>query len=129
MKGPSRLGIALAIAIATLTATAGDFPVITLAELKQAVAEKRVALIDVNGTFVWDQGHIPGAIGFLNDQERLAEKLPADKGALVVAYCLDEGCAAYRAGAKAARRLGYTDIRHFPGGITAWKAAGERTEK
>ncbi len=108
---------------------AGDFPVITLAELRQGVAEKRVALIDVNGTLGWDQGHSPGAIGFLNDQERLAEKLPADKGALFVAYCLAEGCSAYRAGAKAARRLGYTDVRHFPGGITAWKAAVERTEK
>ena len=127
MKDLARLGFALTVA--TWTALAGDFPTITLAELKQAVAEKRVALIDVNGTLVWDQGHIPGAIGFLNDQERLAEKLPADKGALVVAYCLDEGCAAYRAGAKAARRLGYTDVRHFPGGITAWKNAGERTEK
>ena len=117
------------LALTPLLAWAGDFPTITLAELKQAVAEKRVTLIDVNGTVVWQQGHIPGAISFLNDQETLAEKLPADKSALVVAYCLDEHCNAYRAGAKAAKKLGYTNVKHYPAGITGWKEAGERTEK
>jgi len=55
--------------------------------------------------------------------------LPADKAALVVAYCGGPKCMAYQAGADAAMKLGYTNVKHFPGGISGWKKAGEKCEK
>ena len=119
-----------ALLVAPLMAIAAEkFPDISHDELKKAIAEKKVTLIDVNGTDSYNAGHIPGAINFETDQKDLAQKLPADKNALVVAYCANEQCGAYAAGAKAAKLLGYTNVKHYPKGIQGWKAAGENTQK
>lgn len=107
---------------------AEKFPDISHDELKQAIAEKKVAIIDVNGASSYKAGHIPGAIDFSADKAALASKLPADKNALVVAYCGNENCSAYARGAKAAKELGYTNVKHYSKGIAGWKAAGEKTE-
>ena len=55
--------------------------------------------------------------------------LPKDKSALIVAYCGNPQCPAYRAAAEAAKKLGYKNIKHLTAGIAGWKAAGEKTEK
>ena len=117
-----------ALALSPLLALAGDFADITHDELKQAIAEKKVVLIDVNGSDSWKAGHIPGAIDFQSVKADLVSKLPADKGALVVAYCGNEKCGAYAAGAKKAKELGYTNVKHYAPGIAGWKAK-EATEK
>ena len=59
----------------------------------------------------------------------LAAKRPADKGALVVAYCGSEHCSAYARAAEAAQTLGYTNVQHFKPGLAGWKEAGEPLEK
>jgi rhodanese-related sulfurtransferase len=101
---------------------------ISLADLKTAIAAGKVSLIDVNGTESYVAGHIPGAIDFTVNKDKLAALLPADKAALVVAYCGNEHCGAYKSGAKAAIALGYTNVKHFAPGIAGWKSAGEATE-
>lgn len=118
-----------AVAVATLAIAAEKFPDISHDELKQAIAAKKVTLIDVNGSESYKEGHIPGAIDFESSKGELASKLPADKSALVVAYCANEQCGAYAAGAKKAKELGYTNVKHYPKGIQGWKASGEKTEK
>ena len=119
----------LALAISPLMAFAADkFPDITHDELKQAIAEKKVTLIDVNGSDSYKAGHIPGAMDFIATKDQLAAKLPTDKSALVVAYCGNEQCGAYAAAAKAAKELGYTNVKHYSKGIAGWKASGEKTE-
>lgn len=116
------------------TAAAGDeqakagVPDISLAELKQAVADKAVTLLDCNGSASYANGHIPGAINFETAKTALADKLPKEKSALVVAYCGGPKCGAYKAGAEAAAKLGYTNVKHFSGGIKGWKAADEKLE-
>jgi len=102
---------------------------ISLADLKAAIVSGKVALIDVNGTDSYKTGHIPGAIDFEADQAKLASLLPADKSALVVAYCANPRCGAYKEGAAAAKKLGYTNVKHFPLGIQGWKKAGETVAK
>ena len=119
------LGVLL---IATTAAFAGSFPDISLAELKTAIADKKVTIIDVNGTASYKAGHIPGAIDFVADKSDLASKLPANKDALIVAYCGSPSCGAYARGAEAAKELGYTNVQHFKGGLSGWKAAGEPLE-
>lgn len=119
-----------ALLITPLLAFAGEkFPDISHEELKKAIAEKQVALIDVNGSDSYKEGHIPGAIDFESQKAALASVLPSDKNALVVAYCGNEQCGAYAAGAKAAKELGYTNVKHYAKGIQGWKKAGEATEK
>jgi len=103
-------------------------PDISLADLKQAVADKTVVLLDCNGTKCYACGHIPGAIDFETAKADIAKVLPADKSALVVAYCGGPKCMAYKAGSEAATKLGYTNVKHFSGGISGWKDAGEKCE-
>ncbi|MFZ2643725.1 MAG: rhodanese-like domain-containing protein, partial [Verrucomicrobiia bacterium] len=74
---------------------AGEFPDISIAELKEAINAKTVTVIDVNGTDSWKEGHIPGAINFSSTKGKLAKLLPKDKSALVVAYCGGPSCGAY----------------------------------
>ena len=103
-------------------------PEISLDDLKKAVAEKKVVLIDCNGSESFAKGHIPGAIDFEAAKADLAKLLPPDKTALVVAYCGGPKCGAYKAGAEAATKLGYTNVKHFAGGISGWQKAGEKME-
>ena len=76
----------------------------------------------------YKSGHIPGAINFESEKAKLAKELPADKGALAVAYCASPACHAYAAAAKAATELGYTNIKHLSAGISGWKEAGAPIE-
>jgi len=118
----------LATAIFAVSAHAGDYPDVSVADLKKAIAEKKATVIDVNGTDSYKKEHIPGAIDYTAQKAELAKSLPADKGALVVAYCGGPTCAAYEAAAKAAKDLGYTNVKHLSVGISGWKAAGEKTD-
>jgi len=123
----SGLALAQTAAAGAEVAKAG-VPDISLADLKQAIADKTVTLLDCNGSASYAKGHIPGAINFETAKAELADKLPKDKSALVVAYCGGPSCGAYKAGAAAATQLGYTNVKHFSGGIKGWKAADEKLE-
>jgi len=116
-------------AFAAVSAFAGKYADISHADLKQSIASKTVFIIDVNGSDSYKAGHIPGAIDFSAHKKDLASVLPADKGALVVAYCGSPSCGAYARAAEAAVKLGYTNVKHYAGGIAGWKEAGEPTER
>lgn len=107
----------------------GDAPSISHDELKAAIASGHVVLLDVNGTESYKDGHIPGAIDFEAQAAHIASVLPADKNTLVVAYCGNEKCTAYKKGAETASKLGYKNVKHYSGGIAGWKKAGEKVEK
>lgn len=119
----------LAAAFLALPAFAGEYPDISISELKEAIAAKKVTVIDVNGSDSYKAGHVPTALNFADVKADLASKLPAEKDALVVAYCGNEKCSAYKAAASAAKELGYTNVKHLSAGIKGWKEAGEATEK
>lgn len=122
------LALSAVLCLASI-AVAGEFPEISLADLKSAIAAKKATLLDVNGSDSYQQGHIPTAKDFEAVKGQLAKVLPEDKKALVVAYCGGPKCGAYQAAAKAAKELGYTNVKHFAGGISGWKEAGEKTDK
>lgn len=108
---------------------AGEVPDISIQDLKKSIAEKTVTLVDANGTESWQSGHIPTAIDFESNSEKLAKVLPRDKHALIVAYCGGPKCMAYKEAAQAAKKLGYKNVKHLSAGISGWKEAGEKTEK
>jgi rhodanese-related sulfurtransferase len=108
---------------------AAHYPDIKINDLKSAIASKNVTIIDANGSDSYRQGHIPGAIDFSTSKEKLASLLPKDKNALVVAYCGGPKCNAYETAAKAAQKLGYTNVKHLSAGISGWQEAGEKMEK
>ncbi|HWH68074.1 MAG TPA: rhodanese-like domain-containing protein [Candidatus Sulfotelmatobacter sp.] len=125
MKKLLTLAAAAFLAVAVYAAS---YPDIQINELKSAIAAGKVTLLDVNGTDSWKEGHIPGAIDFTSHKDKLASVLPKDKAALVVAYCGGPRCQAYQSAAKAAEKLGYTNVKHLSAGISGWKEAGEKTE-
>ncbi|MDB6058293.1 MAG: hypothetical protein JWO95_2137 [Verrucomicrobiales bacterium] len=107
---------------------AAEFPDVSVADVKAAVASKSAILLDVNGTESYQSGHIPGAIDYMANKEKLASVLPKDKNAEIIAYCGNSRCQAYHAAAVAAKKLGYTNVKHLTVGIAGWKDAGEKTE-
>jgi rhodanese-related sulfurtransferase len=124
-----KLSLLLAIGLASVSALAAEFPDISISEVKEAIKSKKAVIIDVNGTESYAKGHVPGALDFDAIEKTLAEKLPKDKNTLVVAYCGNPRCTAYKAAANAASKLGYKNVKHMSAGISGWKAAGEKTEK
>lgn len=125
---------ALFIAVAAvLSASAssenGRYADISHDQLKAAIAAGAVTVIDVNGSESYSEGHIPGALNFAAVKADLAARLPASKDALIVAYCGGPQCTAYRQAYDAAVALGYTNVKHYSGGISGWEAKGEKTDK
>lgn len=121
--------LALALSLVAASAMAAEYPDISVADLKTAIAEKKVTVIDVNGSDSYAEGHVPTAIDFEAKKDELAKALPEDKNALVVAYCGGPSCNAYKAAAKKATELGYTNVKHLAAGKSGWKKAGETLEK
>lgn len=119
----------LATAVLAVTSYAGEFPDVSISEVKALAESKKAVIIDVNGTESYNKGHVPGALDFAAIKDKLADVLPKDKNATIVAYCGNPKCKAYQAAAKAAEKLGYKNIKHMSAGIAGWKEAGEKTEK
>src|SRR5687768_9010526 len=122
------LGLVTAFVFATIL-MAGEYPDVSVKELKKAIEQKNVTVIDVNGTESWEKGHIPGALDFESNAAKFESILPKDKNALIVAYCGGPQCMAYKQAAKKAEELGYKNVKHLSAGIAGWKEAGEKTEK
>ncbi len=115
--------------LASSTAFAGEYPDLSIAELKEAIAANKVVVLDVNGSKSFEKGRIPGAIDYRANKDGIAGLLPDDKSTLIVAYCGGPSCSAYKAGASAAEKLGYTNVKHLSAGISGWLQAGEKTDK
>ena len=103
---------------------AGVHAEVSLDELKALIATKSVFLIDANSGKSYDKGHLPGAISFTKNEKDFASLLPKDKNTALVAYCGGPMCSAWEDAAEAASKAGYTNIKHFKGGLKGWKSAG-----
>ncbi|MER2625684.1 MAG: rhodanese-like domain-containing protein [Accumulibacter sp.] len=121
---------------------AGGYELLTAAELKKMIEEgKPMLLID---TMPYDASyrkeHIPGAQQFLFPVPRMstwdtretdgrteadfAALLGADKARTLVFYCGFVKCTRSDNAAAWARKLGYTQVYRFPGGLFSWKGVG-----
>jgi rhodanese-related sulfurtransferase len=118
----------LVTAVLAVSAYASEFPDISINEVNKLAESKSAVIIDVNGDESFKAGHVPGALDFAAIKDSLAASLPKKKDALIVAYCGNPKCGAYLRAAKAAQKLGYTNIKHMTAGISGWKAAGMKTE-
>jgi rhodanese-related sulfurtransferase len=121
---------------------AGGYDLLSTAELKKMIDEgKDMVIID---TMPYEDSfkkeHVPSAKQFLFpipemkewDAKETAGKSQADFEALlgpdknktIVIYCGFVKCTRSHNGAIWAKKLGYTNVYRFPGGIFAWKGAG-----
>jgi len=121
----------IALLAATLFAAsvyAGEFADVSPKDVLAAANAKSAVIIDANGPDSYKAGHVPGALSFAAIKDNLAASLPADKNALIIAYCGSPQCGAYLRAAKAAQKLGYTNIKHMSAGISGWNEAKMPTE-
>jgi rhodanese-related sulfurtransferase len=119
----------LATALVAVSVFAGEFPDISVTEVKALSESKKGVIIDVNGSESYAKGRVPGALDYAAIKDKLASVLPKDKNALIVAYCGGPKCKAYQAAAEAAAKLGYKNVKHMSAGISGWKEAGQKVEK
>jgi rhodanese-related sulfurtransferase len=118
----------LATALLTASVYAGEFADISPKDVLSAAEAKSAVIIDANSPASYKAGHVPGALSWGAVKADLAAKLPADKNTLVIAYCGNPHCPAYLQAAKAAKQMGYTNIKHMAEGIDGWNAAKLPTE-
>jgi len=119
----------LTVALIATASYAGEFADVSIKEVKVLTESKKAVIIDVNGTESFEKGRVPGALNYEAIKDKLASTLPADKNTLIVAYCGNPKCKAYKEAADAAAKLGYTNVKHMSAGIQGWKSAGEKLEK
>lgn len=100
-----------------------EYSELSVRRLKKVLDDKKVILVNVHIPYA---GEIPGTDLFVpyNRIEQNLKKLPVDKKAEIVVYCRS-GHMSQLAAQKLAS-LGYTNIFDLPGGMRAWKQAGEQ---
>jgi rhodanese-related sulfurtransferase len=71
------------------------------------------------------KGHIPMAVSIPNTHfDKLIDKLPANKDALLIFYCEGPKCKLSHKSAAKAEALGYKHVKVFAEGFPGWLAAG-----
>lgn len=124
----------------------GNYNIIDAKELNQWINSKREMIIVDTMPFEdsYKKEHVPGATQFLfpipemvtweedktsgksvQDFEKL---LGSDKNKIIVIYCGFVKCTRSHNGAMWAKKLGYTTVYRFSGGIFAWKGKGYPVE-
>ncbi|MCI5132058.1 MAG: rhodanese-like domain-containing protein [Candidatus Electrothrix sp. EH2] len=124
----------------------GGYDLIKTAELKKRIdAGEDILIIDTMPyKDSYKKSHIPGAEQFLfpiplmetrdsketdgKSQDDYAALLGADKNRTIVVYCGFVKCTRSHNGALWAKKMGYSKVLRYPGGIFAWKGADYPTE-
>jgi rhodanese-related sulfurtransferase len=92
---------------------------LTKDEFKKLMKQKNVFVFDARPINIYKEGHIPGSKPLPAPAfEKFKDKLPADKNATIIFYCVG-GCLSPSA-ALNAKKLGYTNIKIYIEGIPDW---------
>lgn len=102
---------------------------ITRDELRTAIAEGSVTVVDALPESYYTQVHLPGALNLVEADvaARAAELLP-DRDAAVVIYCSNAACGNSQAVASRLEAMGYTNVRKYRDGVQDWVQSGLPTE-
>ena len=74
--------------------------------------------------------HLPGAINLPPERvDRSIQKRLTDRDAEIVVYCANPTCEDSHHTARRLLALGYTNVRHYPGGKSEWRDAGLPLER
>jgi rhodanese-related sulfurtransferase len=82
-------------------------------------------LVDALPVISYAASHLPGAINVPPERvDDLAPRRIPDVGVEIIVYCASPTCASSVEVAERLVELGYTNVRHYPGGKRDWVAAG-----
>lgn len=110
----------------TLGLDAADAATITVAELKAALDSEAVAVVDLDTSLRYRDGHIPGAWWAV--RSRLAAALPRLPGGKPLVFTSPDGALA-RLAASEAGALTDVPVKALQGGTRAWQEAGHPLEQ
>ena len=100
-------------------------PSITRDELRTAIEQGGVTVVEALPPMYFSQEHLPGAINLPHDQVRdQAPRLLPDRGASIVTYCANTSCQNSGIAATTLIAMGYTDVREYVEGKQDWIEAG-----
>ena len=97
-----------------------NYPDMSKTTLEKVLSEKTATVVDVNSKESFAKSRVPGAVHYGTHKKDLAKVLPKDKKAMIVAYCGGKSCTAWKRAARAACKMGYTNIHHFSEGLRGW---------
>ena len=101
-------------------------PPVTTQELRAAIADPDVLVIDAQGPGGYERAHIDGAVDFaLLDAAGQAERAGATLDTPIVVYCTDADCLGSEFVGTQLVEAGYRDVRRFPGGVAGWESPSE----
>ena len=90
-------------------------------------SDERVVIIDALAPMSFAHSHLPGAINM--PPERVEAKRIPDRDAEIVVYCANPECESSLDTARRLLALGFTNVRHYPGGKDEWRALGLPLER
>ena len=104
---------------------------ITLDELRAKIeGGDDFVLVDALPPMSYAHSHLPGAINLPPDRvEASAAKRIPDRSVEVVVYCANPECEDSTLTGARLQALGYTNVRHYPGGKDEWREAGLALER
>ena len=105
---------------------------ITAEELRRKLdAGDDFVLVDALAPMVYAHSHLPGAINLppsAVEPTRVARRIP-DHDTEIVVYCSSPDCDDSVLTAQRLQELGYTNVRHYPGGKDEWRERGFSLER
>ena len=100
-------------------------PPVDLDELRAALEDPDVLVIDAQGAGRYESAHIPGAIDLhLDDVLGQARHLAERPDQRIILYCSDLACLGSEFVGTQLVESGYTNVGRFPGGVAEWADAG-----
>lgn len=100
-------------------------PPVDIEELRRALEDPEVVVIDAQGEGGFERAHLPGAVDVsLDDVISQAERMVGESSRRVVVYCTDLRCLGSEFVGTQLVEAGYTNVARFPGGVAEWREAG-----
>ncbi len=101
---------------------------ITADELQRKLESgERLVIVDALPPMSFAHSHLPGAINMPPEQVD-AKRIP-DRDADIVVYCANPECESSIDTANRLLALGFTNVRHYPGGKNEWRELGLPLER
>ncbi len=98
---------------------------VTRDELRALSEAGSAVVVEALPAEAYEVEHIPGAVNVPGDLTAdQADAVAPDRTRTVVVYCSGHTCAKSKVTAAAFERLGYQDVRVYPGGKADWWEAG-----
>jgi rhodanese-related sulfurtransferase len=103
---------------------------ISLRELRKAIAEGNVTVVETLRAEHFADGHLPGAIHLhFDDVDERAPELIPDLSTPIVTYCSNERCRNSDIAAGRLVKLGYSNVRRYVEGKQDWVENGLPLER